>query len=59
MKKDMLNKILVIGLLFLFIGVRDISNYSSSVSKIKQGLLQSGLVESMSITRIARGRLHR
>ena len=39
--------------------IGDISNCSSSVSKIKQVLLQSGLVESMSITRIARGRLHR
>jgi len=38
--------------------IGDISNCSSSVSKIKQVLLQSGFVESMSITRIARGRLH-
>jgi AbrB family looped-hinge helix DNA binding protein len=39
--------------------IGDISNCSSSVSEIKQVLLQSGLVEDMSITRIARGRLHR
>jgi len=39
--------------------IGDISNCSSSVSEIKQVLLQSGFVESMSITRIARGRLHR
>ena len=38
--------------------IGDISNCSSSVSEIKQVLLQSGLVEDMSITRIARGRLH-
>jgi AbrB family looped-hinge helix DNA binding protein len=39
--------------------IGDISNCQSSVSEIKQVLLQSGFVESMSITRIARGRLHR
>jgi AbrB family looped-hinge helix DNA binding protein len=39
--------------------IGDISNCSSSVNEIKQVLLQSGLVESVSITRIARGRLHR
>lgn len=38
--------------------IGDISNCSSSVDEIKQVLLQSGLVEDMSITRIARGRLH-
>jgi len=39
--------------------IGDISNCSSSVSEIKQVLLQSGLVEAVSITLIARGRLHR
>jgi AbrB family looped-hinge helix DNA binding protein len=39
--------------------IGDISNCSSSVGEIKQFLLQSGLVEDMSITRIARDRLHR
>jgi AbrB family looped-hinge helix DNA binding protein len=39
--------------------IGDISNCSSSIGEIKQFLLQSGLVEDMSITRIARGRLHR
>ena len=39
--------------------IADISKSSSSVNQIKQNLLQSGFVESMSITKIARGSLHR
>jgi len=39
--------------------ISDISKCSYSVIEIKQMLLQSGLVESMSITKIARDRLHR
>ncbi len=39
--------------------IADISRCSYSVSEIKQLLLQSGFVESMSINTIARGRLHR
>jgi len=39
--------------------IADISNCSSSVNEIKQKLMQSGFVEDMSITLIARGRLHR
>jgi len=39
--------------------IADISKCSSSVNEIKQLLLQSGFVESMGITKIARGRLHR
>ena len=37
----------------------DISKCTQSTSEIKQMLIQSGLVELMSITKIARGRLHR
>lgn len=39
--------------------IADISKSSNSVNQIKQKLLQSGFVESMSITKIARGRVHR
>jgi len=39
--------------------ISDISKCSYSVIEIKQMLLQSGLVESTSITKIARDRLHR
>ncbi|MFW6120375.1 MAG: AbrB/MazE/SpoVT family DNA-binding domain-containing protein [Petrotogales bacterium] len=39
--------------------IADISKCSYSVNEIKQLLLQSGFVEAMSITKIARGRLHR
>ena len=39
--------------------IADISKYTKSVNEIKQQLMQSGFVESMSITKIARGRLHR
>lgn len=39
--------------------IADISNCVQSINEIKQLLLQSGLVESLSITKIARGRLHR
>jgi AbrB family looped-hinge helix DNA binding protein len=39
--------------------VADISKCSYSVNEIKQFLLQSGLVESMSINTITRGCLHR
>lgn len=39
--------------------IADISKSSQSVKEIEQLLLQSGFVESMSITKIARGRLHR
>jgi AbrB family looped-hinge helix DNA binding protein len=39
--------------------IADISKCSCSVPQLKQKLLQSGLVESTSITRIARDRLHR
>ena len=38
--------------------IADISKCSSSIVEIKQILLQSGLVEDVSITLIARGRLH-
>ena len=38
--------------------IADISKSSYSINQIKQFLLQSGFVESMSITQIARGRLH-
>jgi AbrB family looped-hinge helix DNA binding protein len=38
--------------------IADISQSSYSVNEIKQLLLQSGFVESMSITKIARGYLH-
>jgi AbrB family looped-hinge helix DNA binding protein len=38
--------------------IADISKSSISVNQIKQNLLQSGFVESMSITKIARDRLH-
>lgn len=38
--------------------VADISKCSYSVNQIKQSLLQSGFVESLSITKIARGSLH-
>jgi AbrB family looped-hinge helix DNA binding protein len=39
--------------------IADISKSSYSVNQIKQSLLQSGFVESASITQIARGGLHR
>ena len=39
--------------------IADISKCSSSVNEIKQLLLQSGFVESLSITKITRGRVHR
>ena len=39
--------------------IADISNCNSSVNEIKQLLMQSGFMEDMSITKIARGRLHR
>ena len=39
--------------------IADISKGSYSVNEIKQLLLQSGFVESVSITKIARDRLHR
>jgi AbrB family looped-hinge helix DNA binding protein len=39
--------------------IADISKSSFSINQIKQNLLQSGFVESMSITKIARGSLHR
>ena len=39
--------------------IADISKCSSSDNEIKQLLLQSGYVESVSINKIARGRLHR
>ncbi len=39
--------------------IADISKCSCSVNQIKQLLLQSGFVESMSIVKVARGRLHR
>ena len=39
--------------------IADISKSSNSINQIKQNLLQSGFVESMSITKIARGGLHR
>ncbi len=39
--------------------IADISKCSQSTNELKQLLLQSGLVESLSITKIARGRLHR
>lgn len=39
--------------------IADISKYTQSTNEIKQQLMQSGFVESMSITKIARGRLHR
>jgi AbrB family looped-hinge helix DNA binding protein len=39
--------------------IADISKCSFTVNQIKQKLLQSGFVESMSIMKIARGRLHR
>ena len=39
--------------------IADISKCSYSINEIKQLLLQSGFVESMSINKIARGRLHR
>ena len=38
--------------------IADISKCSYSINEIKQSLLQSGFVESMSINKIARGRLH-
>lgn len=38
--------------------IADISKSSISVNQIKQNLLQSGFVESMSISKIARDRLH-
>ena len=39
--------------------IADISKCLQSTNELKQMLLQSGLVESLSITKIARGRLHR
>ena len=39
--------------------VADISKSKLTINTIKQKLLQSGLIESVSITRIARDRLHR
>ena len=39
--------------------IADISKCTYSVNQIKQSLLQSGFVESTSITQIARGGLHR
>ncbi len=39
--------------------IADLSKSSLSANEIKQSLLRSGFVESMSITRIARERLHR
>ena len=39
--------------------IADISKYNQSTNELKQMLMQSGLVESLSITKIARGRLHR
>lgn len=39
--------------------IADLSKCSYSANEIKQTLLQSGLAESMSITKIARERLHR
>lgn len=38
--------------------IGDISKTNKSINQIKQILLQSGYVESMSINKIARGRLH-
>jgi AbrB family looped-hinge helix DNA binding protein len=38
--------------------IADISKCSYSINQIKQFLLQSGFVESMSITKISRGGLH-
>ena len=38
--------------------VADISKCSNSINQIKQLLLQSGFVESLSITKIARGSVH-
>ncbi len=38
--------------------IADISNCPYSINEIKQKLMQSGLLETMSITKIARGRLH-
>ena len=38
--------------------IADISKCSCSVTQLKQKIVQSGLVESTSITRIARDRLH-
>ena len=39
--------------------IADISKCSYSINQIKQSLLQSGYVESASITQISRDRLHR
>jgi len=39
--------------------IADISKCPYSINEIKQKLMQSGLLETMSITKIARGRLHR
>ena len=39
--------------------IADISKCKQSLPQLKQELLQSGFLESMSITPIARGRLHR
>jgi len=39
--------------------IADISKCSYSINQIKQLLLQSGFVESVSITKISRDRLHR
>ena len=39
--------------------IADIAKCSNSLNEIKQLLLQSGFVDSMSIKKIARGSLHR
>ncbi len=39
--------------------VADISKSSNSINQIKQLLLQSGFIEAINITQIARSRLHR
>lgn len=39
--------------------IADISKCSNSLNEIKQLLLQSGFIDSLSITKIARGSLHR
>jgi AbrB family looped-hinge helix DNA binding protein len=38
--------------------IADISKCSFSLNQLKQQLMQSGFLESMSITKISRGRLH-
>ena len=39
--------------------IADISKCKSNINEIKQLLLQTGFIDSMSITKIARGRVHR